>query len=219
MRARVLSSFSRTMTASAMLSSPPEETTRWYADKVARYGYDHRGLGFGQRSSQERRFEALLGLGDFDGARLLDVGCGFGDFLAFLHRRGIRPRYTGIDACAPMVKRCVERFESNADSPHFLVADVLAHEPGAPYDYVVASGLFGLDAEGGRDRIRPTLDRMFRWASRGMAANFLSTCSPSPVGSGSSSVSTRKLARYRCKTITSSAEWTWTRPSIAPTTC
>ena len=164
-----------------MLSSPPEETTRWYADKVARFGYDHRGLGFGQRASQERRFEALLALGDFDGARLLDVGCGFGDFLAFLHARGIRPRYTGLDACAPMVERCVQRFETNGDSPHFLVADVLAHEPDAPYDYVVASGLFGLDAPGARERIAPTLERLFAWCGRGAAANFLSARSPSPA--------------------------------------
>src|SRR5690349_4856461 len=120
-----------------MSASPPDlETTRWYADKVERYGFDHRGLGFRTRSAQEKRFEALLGLGDFHGKRLLDVGCGFGDFLAFLHERGIRPVYTGVDICEPMVRRCNERFEGEG---RFVVADVLAHEPDEPYDYVVAS--------------------------------------------------------------------------------
>jgi SAM-dependent methyltransferase len=162
-----------------MSSLPPEETTRWYEDKVRRYGFDHRGLGFRTQSSQEKRFDALLDLGDFDGARVLDVGCGFGDFLVFLHERGIEPAYTGIDVCKPMIDRCRERFEH--EHAIFRVADALEFDPREPYDFVVASGLFGLDAEGGRDRIRPTLDRMFRWAGRGMAANFLSTCSPSPV--------------------------------------
>lgn len=162
-----------------MSSLPPEETTRWYEDKVRRYGYDHRGLGFRNKSSQDKRFEALLDLGDFDGATLLDVGCGFGDLLAFLRERGIEPVYTGIDVCKPMIQRCRERFDD--DSALFRVADVMEFDSVKPFDYVVASGLFGLDAEGSRERIRPTLERMFAWARRGMAANFLSTRSPEPV--------------------------------------
>jgi SAM-dependent methyltransferase len=162
-----------------MSSLPPEETTRWYEDKVRRYGFDHRGLGFRNKSSQDKRFEALLELGDLDGARVLDVGCGFGDFLVFLHDRGIEPDYTGIDVCKPMIERCRERFEH--ERAIFRVADVMEFESSAAYDYVLASGLFGLDAEGGRDRIRPTLERMFGWSRIGMAANFLSTRSPSPA--------------------------------------
>ena len=55
-----------------MSSLPPEEPALWYEDKVRRYGYDHRGLGFRNKSSQEKRFEALLDLGDFDGSRSTD---------------------------------------------------------------------------------------------------------------------------------------------------
>src|SRR5512140_794427 len=63
----------------------PDSTTRWYEDKVRTFGFDHRGLGFRSRSSQIKRFEALVKVGDLDGRRVLDVGCGFGDLLAFLH--------------------------------------------------------------------------------------------------------------------------------------
>ena len=157
---------------------PEVETARWYEDKVRRFGYDHRGLGFRTRTSQEKRFEALLSLGDFDGCRLLDVGCGFGDFLAFLHARGIHTQYTGIDLCQPMAARGRERF---ADDAHFIACDVLDYQPDRSFDYVVASGLFGLEAEGARERIAPTLERMFEWAGRGAAANFLSALSPVPV--------------------------------------
>jgi SAM-dependent methyltransferase len=162
-----------------MSSLPPEETARWYEDKVRRYGYDHRGLGYRNKSSQDKRFAALLELGDFDGARVLDVGCGFGDFLAFLQDRGTSPQYTGIDICEPMIVRCRERFDH--DDAIFRVADVMEFAPTEDYDYVVASGLFGLDAEGARDRIRPTLERMFAWSREGMAANFLSSNSPAPA--------------------------------------
>ena len=155
---------------------PDLETARWYEDKVQRFGYDHRGLGFRSRSSQEKRFEALLSLGDLHGRRLLDVGCGFGDFLEFLHARGNKPIYTGLDICEPMVQRCRQRYPVSAG--RFVVGDVLAHYPDEPYDYVVASGIFGLDATGTRERIRPTVERMFGWARLAMATNFLSRRAP-----------------------------------------
>ena len=155
---------------------PEIDTARWYEDKVRRFGFDHRGLGFRSRTSQEKRFEALMALGDFHGRRLLDVGCGFGDFLEFLQARDIRPIYTGLDICEPMIERCRNRFPVSAG--RFVVADVLDHRPEEPYDYVVASGIFGLDATGTRSRIRPTVERMFSWARLGMATNFLSRRAP-----------------------------------------
>lgn len=163
-----------------MSCSPPEnETVRWYADKVRTFGFDHRGLGFRTRSAQEKRFEALLALGELDGRSVLDVGCGFGDFLAFLDRRGIRARYTGLDVCAPMIDHCRERFAGR--DAEFEVADVLDFEPGEQFDFVVASGIFGLDTAGARERIRPTIERLFAWCRIGMGANFLSRNTPSPV--------------------------------------
>jgi hypothetical protein len=162
-----------------MSSLQPEDTARWYADKVRTYGFDYRGLGFRNKSSQDKRFEALLELGDLDGARILDVGCGFGDFVAFLNARGIVPAYTGLDICEPMIERCRERFQPGEG--RFLVGDALDFQPDEPYDYVIASGLFGLDSMGARDRIRPTMDRLFAWSRIGMAVNFLSTQSPNPA--------------------------------------
>jgi SAM-dependent methyltransferase len=170
----------KTLAIDAGLFEPYDnETVRWYAETVRRYGYDHRGLGFRNRSSQDKRFEALLSLGELDGRSVLDVGCGFGDFLAFLDRRGIRARYTGLDVCAPMNERCRERFAGR--DAQFDVADALVYEPRMSYDFVVASGIFGLDAPGARERIRPTLERLFAWCDIGMGVNFLSTRSPSPV--------------------------------------
>ena len=156
---------------------PDTATAQWYEDKVRRFGYDHRGLGFRSRSSQEKRFGALASLGDFHGRTLLDVGCGFGDFLDYLRAQGIEPRYTGIDICAPMIQRCRERFTDEAAT--FEVADVLEYAPARQYDYVVASGIFGLETPVTRERIEPTLRRMTSWARLGCAANFLSQFSAS----------------------------------------
>lgn len=151
---------------------PDLATVAWYEDKVREFGYDHRGLGYNSRSAQEKRFKALLALGDFHGRSLLDVGCGFGDFLEFLLARGIRARYTGLDICEPMVRRSRERFDGQG--AEFVVADALTYDPAERFDYVVASGIFGLDSPEVRERIRPTLARMFAWSREGLAVNFLS---------------------------------------------
>lgn len=156
---------------------PPDgETTRFYESHVRRFGYGYRGLGFGRRSSQEKRFAAAAALGAFDGARLLDVGCGFGDLLAWLNARGVRPRYTGLDICPPMIERCRRRFGDAGAS--FLVGDLLEHEPDRPYDYVVASGIFGYAARGLRARVQPMLEKLYAMAEIGLAVNFLSRCAP-----------------------------------------
>ena len=158
------------------MSRPDTETTRFYESHVRRFGYGYRALGFGRRSSQEKRFGALAGLGKFDGATLLDVGCGFGDLLAWLRARGVQARYTGLDLTVSMVERCRRRFADG--EARFLVGDALTWQPDAQYDYVIASGIFGYNAKDTRARIQPTLERLFAIAGRGLAVNFLSGCAP-----------------------------------------
>lgn len=155
---------------------PNGETTRFYESHVRRFGYGYRGLGFGRRSSQEKRFAAAAALGAFHGVRLLDAGCGFGDLLAWLHARGIRPRYTGLDLCQPMIERCRKRFPDG--EARFLIGEVLEHEPDEAYDYVVASGIFGYAARGLRGRVQPMIEKLFAMAEIGLAVNFLSRCAP-----------------------------------------
>ena len=162
------------------MSRPDSETSRFYESHVRRFGFGYRALGFNRRSSQEKRFGALAALGNFDGARVLDVGCGFGDFLAWLRARGVQPRYTGLDLTAAMIERCRRRF-ADAEA-RFVVGDALTWQappgPEGEYDYVIASGIFGYHAKDTRARIQPTLQRLFAITGTGLAVNFLSGCAP-----------------------------------------
>ena len=162
------------------MSRPDSETRQFYESHVRRFGYGYKALGFGRRSSQEKRFGALAAIGDFDGATVLDVGCGFGDFLAWLRARGAQPRYTGLDLTASMIERCRKRFNggSSEGSARFVVGDALTWDADGEYDYVIASGIFGYHAKDTRARIRPTLERLFAIAGIGLAVNFLSGCAP-----------------------------------------
>lgn len=155
---------------------PEFETARWYREHVARFGYGYKALGYGRRASQEKRFAAALALGSLHGRSLLDMGCGFGDLLAYLNARGVQPRYTGVDLCSAMIERCQRRF--GGGDARFVVADALDYEPDAGFDYVVACGMFGYAARGTRQRLRATLEHLFSLASIGFAVNFLSGCAP-----------------------------------------
>ena len=162
------------------MSRPETETSRFFESNVRRFGYGYRALGFGRRSSQEKRFGALAALGDFDGASVLDVGCGFGDLLAWLRARGVQPRYTGLDLTESMIERCRKRFNEGRSegAARFVVGDALTWQPEAQFDYVIASGIFGYHAKDTRSRIQPTLERLFGIAGTGLAVNFLSGCAP-----------------------------------------
>lgn len=152
------------------------ETSRFYEEHIRRFGYSYRALGFGRRASQEKRFEAALGMGSLHGKRLLDVGCGFGDLLAWLNARGIEPDYTGIDICKPMIERCRKRFANTGAK--FMVGDALTFVPADPYDYIVASGIFGYNAGDTRKRVQPTLERLFDLTHIALSVNFLSRRAP-----------------------------------------
>ena len=152
------------------------ETSRFYEEHVRRFGYSFKALGFGRRASQEKRFVAALGLGSFHRKRLLDVGCGFGDLLAWLNSRGIEPEYTGVDICKPMIQRCRKRFAGSGAK--FMIGDALSFVPDDPFDYIVASGIFGYNAGDTRKRVQPTLERLFDLTRIGMAVNFLSRRAP-----------------------------------------
>ncbi|HEY5897449.1 MAG TPA: class I SAM-dependent methyltransferase [Burkholderiales bacterium] len=156
------------------------ETSRFYEDHIRRFGYGYRALGFGRRSSQEKRFAAALALGALHGRRVLDVGCGFGDLLAWLNARGIAPQYTGMDICRPMIERCRKRFkrEMAAHGVKFVVGDALSFPCDQPYDYIIASGIFGYAAKDTSKRVQPTLERLFDLTRIGLAVNFLSRRAP-----------------------------------------
>jgi SAM-dependent methyltransferase len=147
---------------------------QWYGELARAHGADPRGVGWNRRESQHRRFEALCRLGDFDGKRVLDVGCGFGELLAFLRERGASPEYTGVDLCPDMIEGCRNRFGNGASGARFLETDVLGWATDERFDYVVASGIFGLGSARVAERVAPTLEKLVSLARVGVGVNFLS---------------------------------------------
>jgi trans-aconitate methyltransferase/Tfp pilus assembly protein PilF len=71
-----------------------------------------------------------------DGARVLDVGCGFGALKELFDRLGPKVEYTGYD----LSPRIVERAKQRHPEARFEVRDILRDPPRERFDFVFCSG-------------------------------------------------------------------------------
>jgi len=142
---------------------------------LATYGPTLKAIHYGDKESQSVRFEVLGSIGDLNNCALLDVGCGFGDFAGYIYREEIKPkRYIGIDIVEGMVREASVRYPDF----EFQVSDIFSFSV-KQYDYVIASGLFGLEFPDWHSYVRTILTKMFEVCKVGMGVNFLSRTSKS----------------------------------------
>lgn len=147
----------------------------YYRKNFARHGVSEESLGW-TKGKQEIRFHQLTRYFFLSGCSLIDIGCGFGDLISYLDKRGISPKaYVGYDlvkefldvASRKHAGQSVSFFEQN----YLDVSSVKA-------DYIVGSGLFGRrlsDSEQDNyDYFRKILAKAFSEASEGVAFDFLS---------------------------------------------
>lgn len=148
-----------------------ERNVRIYSERVAMHGYDVRALGWGSRESQAKRFAVLSEVGKLGGSSVLDVGCGLGDLYAWMRRKRLRVRYTGVDITPGMVDKACARFPK----AQFRVCDVLDRgQPVAAHDYVLSSGIFTHRGASGLEFLEAMVCRMFDLSEQALAFNCLS---------------------------------------------
>src|SRR5262245_60331611 len=100
----------------------------------ARKGF--RRLGYGRRISQRCRLDAMATLVRFDGASVLDVGCGLGDLLEYFRAKAISYRaYTGIDVSGKIIAEARKRWGKTVPAT-FEAGDIFSVKK--PYDWVLA---------------------------------------------------------------------------------
>jgi ubiquinone/menaquinone biosynthesis C-methylase UbiE len=159
--------------ADRLTSDDKKRIVDLYEDRYAAYGYDVRTVGWGSRADQWLRFE-VLGRGiDFSGKRILDVGCGLGDFVAFLEAGGqSNYSYTGIDLSSKLIEDATKRF--GREDCTFAVADIL-NDSLEPFDVVVCSGALSFRLDDNLALAERMIARMFQLAREAVCVNFLSS--------------------------------------------
>ena len=148
------------------------ESNRFHEALVQERGEGWRAF-WGSQESQEARYEVFLRHLPLDGAAVLDVGCGFGDFLAYARQRGaFFSRYLGVD----LDERILTGARARQADGEFLVLDVLTEEPPFVPEYIVASGIMAVPFPGYEDYVLRVLRRFYELCGTGFALNFLSAC-------------------------------------------
>jgi ubiquinone/menaquinone biosynthesis C-methylase UbiE len=142
-----------------------------FKSRFDRYGDNGPNIFWSGKDAQNARFDAMLDITDFNGKRVLDVGCGFGDFIQHLETRGIKPHtYVGID----IVPEIVEVAERQNPNYHFEARDILVNpfDKGA-FDIIIASGIFALPHRNYNDYVITMLSTLNNIANDFVIVNFL----------------------------------------------
>jgi SAM-dependent methyltransferase len=153
------------------------EVAAYYASKFEAYGSTPKGVDWNGVDSHEQRHRQFLHL--LDGspdASVIDLGCGFGDFLRFLRAAGYQGRFIGYDIAPSMIEKARELHGESDDLQWRIGA-----EPVESADFAIASGIFNVKGEVPNELwtryVHQTIDILARAGRRGFAFNVLSMSS------------------------------------------
>lgn len=104
---------------------------------------DYYILGWESDAAQQLRFQALVNTLDLKGKKILDIGCGTGNFLQFLLQRFTDFSYTGVDILEHMIKNAISKDLKGT----FLCLDIFKANPFGKnqFDAIFASGTFNIN--------------------------------------------------------------------------
>jgi SAM-dependent methyltransferase len=148
-----------------------------YRDRWRQHGYHPSTLGW-NKDCQWVRFEAALeGLREEDFGSVLDVGCGFGDFLLYLRARGWKGKYVGVDLVPEFVAEAAARHAGDPQA-EFVYDDGTNYSPAEPCDLAIAIGVFNHRVQQGNlEFVQSAMERMWACSRRVMVCDFLSMSS------------------------------------------
>ncbi len=140
------------------LSTDIAKASSYFDERLAHFGPGISALDYGSREGQTARFNVLIDACDYRGKKVLDVGCGLGDFGILLAERAPDSTYIGIDVCEGMVKQARHR---GLEARHI---DILGDSNTPPGDIVIANGIFYLLEGECEQKMYALISRMFELA-------------------------------------------------------
>lgn len=143
-----------------------------YQDRIAKFGANIKSLASGTELRRMLRFETLSEIGDLEGAKILDLGCGFGDFYDFLRNKGINVDYYGIDIVPEHIKVASTRYPG----VNFELRDLEDYPyENQSFDYVFCSQVFNFNLGNNKNitLVHSILNQIFKISRKGIAVDFL----------------------------------------------
>jgi trans-aconitate methyltransferase len=146
-----------------------------YDKRVSEWGVSPESLGWsGGLERQQQRFQAAIDFTIFSENQVLtvlDVGCGFGDFGAWLKEKYPEIHYVGVDINYNLVS--LGRKRNDLD----LTTDEIETFDSQSFDLVVANGIFNfrMENESHESYVQQMIARLLDVARVGIAVDFMST--------------------------------------------
>ncbi len=119
--------------------------------------------------------ECLLDINSsIKGKKVLDYGCGKGDFYQFLKDRNILIQYTGFDINEKLISLARQKFPECRFRVFDIEKDILNED----FDYIFLCGVFNLKVQRLEETIKNTLTKLFNHCRVAVAFNALSAHNP-----------------------------------------
>ena len=145
-----------------------ERFDSFYREEEKRSAFQQLAHVVFRKPGLKRRFQATIdALGDVNGKKILDVGCGSGLYAIYLAKAGAD--VTGIDFSSNMIALAENNARAEGVGARFMHQDFLSFEPGTHFDHVLLIGVFDYV----REQDRPTyLARAASFAGQKVIAMF-----------------------------------------------
>ena len=161
---------------------------QFYSKAYKKYGINAEGVHWNSKETQFIRFEIITKyIENIENSSIIDIGCGFGDYLIFLEEQNIKAKnYLGLDCEEFMINIASQKHQDN----NFLVCNILKDDiPKA--DYLFCSGSLNLLT---RKEFFLAIAKCFESSQKGFIFNFLTQESFQKISS-------KEVETY-CKTLT-----------------
>jgi len=106
--------------------------------------------------------------------KILDVGCGLGDFLKYLRKNNLKCKYLGVDFLSEFINLAKKKYRKDRNSK-FLKMDIEIDRFPKNYDWLFLSGLFNDKNIGSEALMFKIIRKMFKASRKGIVFNSLST--------------------------------------------
>ncbi|MEL6534017.1 MAG: methyltransferase domain-containing protein [Bacteroidota bacterium] len=153
--------------------------------------------GWTSNEAQLLRFSVLEQLGDWNGKSILDMGCGFGDFLKYITPRWEPSQYLGVDILPSFISQATENFAGDPQF-RFVCGDYTQMDlPKA--EFVVACGALSYPTSTAGHPYT-AISRLWGLCTQGLAFNLLKASNSQPSDRYLLTFHSEEVLAY-CKTL------------------
>lgn len=158
-----------------MKEKEKKEMVQVYLRDLKKFGKNSKAFHWKNKESQKIRFKVLteaVSKQDLKSSKtsILDVGCGFVDFYAYLKKLGFSGKYVGTEIVPEFAQAAQERFPEI----EVLTQDIYKKPLNEKFDYVIANGIMNHKIENIDQYQKKFIKIMFGQAKKCLAFNLAS---------------------------------------------